>query len=251
MKDVVREPNISAVTAEKVAWTGFQAVRSESLDSQLLQKLMDHVLSGSISPGERLPSERVMADALQVSRQSVRTAMKSLAALGIVDTRVGSGSYLVNQPSALLPQVIQWGVFLSQGWATDLIDARCQLEVLLAGMAAERRSEAHLDELRQAYQAMEQARDDYLNYAEADTQFHLAVANASENSLLATVLGNVRSMMQAWSVRVITTAGETATSLPLHENVLKAIEASDSQAAREAMERHMARAVRRLRESQR
>lgn len=230
--------------------SGFQPVQSESLDSQLSHQLLDHLLSGAVAAGERLPSERVLAGSLGVSRQSVRNSIKSLAALGIIETRVGSGSYLIAQQSTLLPRVIEWGVLLSQSWATDLIDARCELEILMAGMAATRRTSEDLEGIRRAYQSMAASPDDYPAYAEADAQFHIAVAEASENSVLAGVLHNVRTMMHAWSIRVITRAGETQTSLPLHEAVLLAIENEDAEEARQAMSRHMERAVRRLRESQ-
>lgn len=230
--------------------TDFEPIQAESLDAQLSRQLLDHLLSGSVAAGERLPSERVLAETLGVSRQSVRNSVKSLSSLGIIETRAGSGSYLVAQQSTLLPRVIEWGVLLSQSWATDLIDARCELEILLAGMAANRRTEQGMDAIRQAYSAMVAAADDYPAYAQADAQFHIAVAEAGRNSTLAGVLRNVRTMMHAWTVRVITAAGETETSLPLHEAILLAVERQDSDAARMAMSRHMERAVRRLHESQ-
>lgn len=228
----------------------FDLVRPESLDSQLSRQLLDYLLSGNIAPGERLPSERVLAESLKVSRQAARNAVKSLAVLGIIDTRGGSGSYLVSRQSDLLPRVIEWGILLSQSWATDLIDTRYQLEVLLAGMAAERRTDKQLEAMRAIFRQMQEARDDYEAYAEADAKFHIAVAAASGNSLLAGVLGNIASLLKAWAVRVITSAGETETSLPMHEAVLTAITDQDAAAARLAMEKHMERALRRLRESQ-
>lgn len=242
--------NEAGFLGKTVTLDQFRAERAEALESQLVRKLLDYLLSGAVVPGGRLPSERALAASLQVGRQAVRNAIKSLAALGIIETRVGSGSYLVSQQSSLLPRVIEWGILLSQTWATDLIDARHQLEVLLAGMAAERRTEVHLGAIREAYAAMQASGDDYVAYAEADAEFHLAVADASENVLLAGVLRNIRYMLKAWAVHVITTAGETETSLPLHEGVLRAIEMRDPKSAQEAMERHMERAVRRLHESQ-
>jgi len=228
----------------------FDLVRHESLDSQLSRQLLDYLLSGNVAPGERLPSERLLAESLKVSRQAARNALKSLAVLGIIETRGGSGSYLVSRPSDLLPRVIEWGVLLSQSWATDLLDSRCQLEILLAGMAAERRTTEQLASIRQAYDEMCAAKDDYKAYAAADANFHLTVASASGNELLAGVLGNIGLLLKAWAARVITRAGETATSIPMHEAVLQAIEDQDPAAARHAMEQHMERALRRLRDSQ-
>lgn len=232
------------------ALPSFDLSRHESLDSQLSRQLLDYLLSGSLSPGEKLPSERVLAESLKVGRQAVRNALKSLAVLGIIDTRGGSGSFLVSRQSDLLPRVIEWGVLLSQTWGTDLLDARCQLEILFAGMAAERRTEEQLTAMRQVFEEMKAAKDDYEAYAAADARFHLAVAVASGNQVLAGVLTNIAVLLKAWATRVITTAGETETSLPMHEGVLRAVEERDPAAARRAMEQHMERALRRLRESQ-
>lgn len=233
-----------------MAVPSFELIKPESLDSQLTRQLLDYLLSGDLAPGERLPSERALAESLKVSRQAARNAVKSLAVLGIIETRGGSGSYLVSRQSDLLPRVIEWGILLSQSWATDLLDTRYQLEILLAGMAAERRTDDQLNLIREAYAEMDDAKDDYALYPEADAHFHLAVANASGNSILSGVLANIDLLLKAWSVRVITTAGETATSLPMHSAVLRAIECQDPVAARLAMDRHMERALRRLRESQ-
>lgn len=234
----------------EVSLIRFEPVRGESLDSQLSRRLLDHLLSGLVAEGERLPSERVLCDTLGVTRQSVRNAIKSLSLLGIIETRVGSGSYLIAGKSTLLPRVIEWGVLRSQTWATDLIDARCELEILLAGMAASRRSHDELTAIQAAYNRMLAAHADYSAYADADAQFHLAVANASGNATLAGVLSSVHALIHAWTIRVIRTAGETETSLPLHHAVYTAISLQDPEAARRAMGAHMERALRRLNDSQ-
>lgn len=83
----------------------------------------------------------------------------------------------------------------------------------------------------------------------ADIAFHLQVAEASGNDVLTSVLTNIQSLLQACASRVIRTAGETKTSLAMHEPILKAVENRDTEAAREAMRAHMERATRRLRAS--
>lgn len=221
----------------------------ESLDSELTRKLLGFLLSGAVSPGDRLPSERVLSQSLQVGRQALRNAIKSLAILGVVESRMGSGTYFVGRQSALLPDVIEWGILLNQNWVNELIDGRSDLEIMFAGLAAERRTDNDLNDLRSVLDNMRAAGDDYAVYAEADARFHLTIATASRSVVLAGVLGNIKSLLNAWSVRVISTAGETATSLPMHEAVFDAVQARDVDGARYAMQAHMERAVRRLRAS--
>lgn len=216
---------------------------------ELTRRLLEFLLSGELKPGQRIPSERQLAEALQAGRSTVREAIKSLSLLGLLEQRVGDGTYLSSSTSDLLPQVIEWGLLLGEKRLDDLLEARYYLEVQLTGWAAARRSEEQLTELREIIQRMRDAGDDFDTYVQADIAFHLKLAEASGNSVLASVLTNVQSLLRAWASRVIRTAGETKTSLAMHEPILDAVELADGDAARAAMTAHMDRATARLRAS--
>ncbi|WP_033289870.1 FadR/GntR family transcriptional regulator [Amycolatopsis jejuensis] len=211
------------------------------------RSLIDYLLSGEVEPGQKIPSERQLAEALGVGRSTIREAIKSLELLGLVEQRVGDGTYLSGSSSELLPQVIQWGLLLTVHQREDMLEARRHLEVLLAGLAAENRTEEQLTRLRELIEQMRSADGDFNRYVEADIAFHLEIARSSGNSVLVGVLTNIQSLLHVWASRVINTAGETETSLAMHEPILKAIDARDPDAAREAMRAHMERAIRRLR----
>jgi GntR family transcriptional repressor for pyruvate dehydrogenase complex len=218
--------------------------------AEITRRLLDYLLSGQVKPGEKIPSERQLAEGLTVSRGAVREAIKTLSLLGLLDQRVGDGTYLSRSSSDLLPQVIEWGLLLGEKRLDDLLDARYHLEVLLCGLAAERRTEEQLAQLRNLIAQMHAAGSDDLDgYVRADIAFHLQLAACSGNTLLADVLTNIQSLLQAWASRVIHTAGETHTSLAMHQPILAAVEKGDAEAARRAMTLHMDRATRRLRES--
>lgn len=227
----------------------FKVTRRDGPGVEVTRGLLQYLLSGEFAPGQRIPSERQLSEALGTGRSTVREAIKSLSLLGLLEQRVGDGTYLSGSSSDLLPQVIEWGLLLGEKRLGDLLDARFHLEVLLAGLAAERRSDAQLEELRALAGRMRSAGEDFAAYVEADIAFHLKLAESSGNSVLASVLGNVQSLLQAWASRVIRTAGETETSLAMHEPILAAVEEGDPTAARDAMLAHMERATRRLRES--
>lgn len=217
---------------------------------EITRRLLDYLLSGELTPGQKIPSERQLAEGLAVGRGALREAIKSLSLLGLLEQRIGDGTYLSRSSSDLLPQVIEWGMLLGEKRLDDLLEARYHLEVLLSGWAAERRTEEQLARLRELVAEMEAAGSaDLDSYVRADIAFHLQVAACSGNTVLADVLTNIQSLLQAWASRVIHTAGETHTSLAMHQPILTAIENGDPEAARHAMTLHMARAVRRLRES--
>ena len=102
-----------------------------------------------------MPSERQLAQAFGVGRSAMREALKSLTLLGLVEVRHGDGTYLKKADSALLPQVIEWGLLLGEQRTLDLVEARQKIEADIAGLAAARRDEADVAELRRLLERME------------------------------------------------------------------------------------------------
>lgn len=149
------------------------------------QQIADHILSGiavgALPEGTLLPGERALAADLQVSRSSVRAALLRLERLGVVERRRGrgGGTFVSNaRPEALAPMAGRIDEFHAE--RTNLLDARAILQNSLARVAAERRTEQELTEMRELAQT-------YSQHAEAaaarnaDAQFHFAIARASHN----------------------------------------------------------------------
>jgi len=221
----------------------------ETGNHTILKRMLAFLLSGEVTPGSRIPSERQLAEELSVGRGTIREAIKSLSMLGLLEQRVGDGTYLSSSSSDLLPGVIEWGLLLGEKRLEDLLEARAILEIQLAGLAAVRRTDDELVAIRALIEIMRLADDDVDAYVQADTNFHLEVARASHNAVLSGVLENIRSLLQAWVSVVIRTAGETRTSFAMHEPILRAIEAGDADAAVATMTAHMERATMRLKET--
>ena len=156
---------------------------------EITRRLLDYLLSGQLTPGQKIPSERQLAEGLAVGRGALREAIKSLSLLGLLEQRIGDGTYLSRSSSDLLPQVIEWGLLLGEKRLDDLLEARYHLEVLLSGWAAQRRTEEQLARLRELVAEMHAAGSaDLDSYVRADIAFHLQVAACSGNTVLADVL---------------------------------------------------------------
>jgi len=217
--------------------------------AEITRKLLEYLLSGEVEPGTKIPGERHLAEALGVGRSAVREAIKSLSLLGLLDVRQGDGTYLSRSGSDLLPRVIEWGLLLKVPSIMDLLEARAEIEVVAAGLAATRAGEAAIAALRRRLEAMRAAGSDVDAYVEADIAFHLEVARASGNEVFANLVASLRSLLRVWAARVLQHAGETDTSLAMHEPIVKAIAAGNAERAHRAMRAHMDRADRRLREA--
>jgi GntR family transcriptional repressor for pyruvate dehydrogenase complex len=223
--------------------------RRETPANEIARRLIEHFFAaGRLSPGDRLPSERALADALGVGRGVVREALKSLSLLGLVDVRVGDGTYLTRPDNELLPRVIEWGLLLGERRIRDLVEARSLLERDVARLAAQRRSEEDLAELRVLLDRMREATV-AVDFVDADLAFHLRLAQASGNTVLADMLSSVQSLIRVWINRVMHNSPDWGPSLREHESVLAALESADPDATEAAMSGHMAAALGRLRQT--
>lgn len=217
--------------------------------AEITRKLLEFLLSGEVTPGSKIPSERQLAEALGVGRSAVREAIKSLNLLGLLDVRQGDGTYLNRSGSDLLPRVIEWGLLLQEPRILDLVEARGEIEVIVAGLAAQRRTDDDVAAIKAQLDAMAAAEGDVPTYVDADIAFHVALAKASGNETFEGLLNSLRSLLLVWAARVLEHAGETKSSLAMHEPIFEAVANRDSEAARETMRAHMERANRRLRDA--
>lgn len=222
-------------------------IKREPLATEIARRLVDYILSGEVEPGNRMPSERQLAEAFGVGRSAMREALKALTLIGLIEVRQGDGTFLKKADASLLPQVIEWGLLLGEQRTMDLVEARQHIEVVLAGLAARRRSSADVAELQRLLRAMEAAIDDNQAFVEADVAFHLKLADAAGNSILKDVHSGIQALLRAWISRVIASANSAVPSYSEHVPIVAAIEEGDPIAAAAAMERHMESAADRLR----
>src|SRR5688500_10403749 len=162
-----------------------------TLFESLAQQLEDWILSGDVSPGAKLPSEESIAQQFAVSRPIVREALARLRERGLVETVNGSGTFVRQpQPERLAEALLRHLHFAGTGSTalTNLFEARVAIEAAAARLAAERATDEDKREERAKFDAMRRAKRSPSDWAAADLAFHLAVAVASHNPFLATLL---------------------------------------------------------------
>ena len=190
-----------------------EPIKREPLATEIARRLVDYLLSGGVEPGARMPSERQLAEAFGVGRSAMREALKALTLLGLVEVRHGDGTYLKRDDTALLSQVIEWGLLLGEQRTLDLVEARQKVEADIAGLAALRRDEADLIELRRLLARMEQlsrVSGSPGEFVDADVAFHLRVAEASRNTALRDILSGIQALLRVWIGRVIAAGNREA-----------------------------------------
>jgi GntR family transcriptional repressor for pyruvate dehydrogenase complex len=207
----------------------------EGTSIEISRQLLDYLLSGRVQAGDRLPPERKLAEALGVGRSVVREALKSLTLLGLLEVRLGEGTYVKRVDAEILPQSIEWGLVLSARHVLDVLEARRHLDVILAGLAALRRDDQDVADLRSLVAVMKAARRDPARFASLQGAFLRAIAEVAGNDVLSGAVSTIRSLLQVWVARVPWTTEVIDAATGEYMAVVDRIEAGDGSAAREAM----------------
>jgi GntR family transcriptional repressor for pyruvate dehydrogenase complex len=215
-----------------------QPVRRDRLYQGIVSQIEGLLERGELKPGDQLPPERQLAEQFQVSRASVREALRSLELLGIVETRAGGGTFVRQaQPDDLarpLQSLITRGHTL-----TDVIDVRGLIEPAVAERAAQNITPNELGELRQIIAAQERKVAAGEPYVEEDTSFHEIIGTAARNELLVTVLGVIWDVLRASREEWLLTEKRAHASIEAHRRILAALEQHDAAAARSAAADHI------------
>lgn len=214
--------------------------------SEVVKQLIGLLTAGELVPGSRLPPERQLAERIGVGRSAVREALAALEILGIVTVRPGSGTYLRDTTSELLPTTLSWGMMLNATRTRELIEVRSGLEIQAATLAARRASDDDVEKLRGFVETMRETLDDIDTFLQADIRFHLQIALSADNVVLSDLLQSTRSLLRLWVERGLRHRDQADAAYREHLAVYEAIAARDPDAAEDAMRRHMSTAGERV-----
>ncbi len=216
------------------------------LADDLADQLLDQIVDGRYPPGSALPSETELAESANVSRLTVREAIKALRARNVVRVERGRGTY-VNPPDrwmaldAVLRAARSLPGATAEGIPYRLLEARRIIEVSVAELAAARRTDHDLAEMQKAIQDMvDTARaGDVDGFVTADIAFHQAVLDAAANPFISVLFDPLGQLLVQARKQTSSHAEIREHAIEHHRNVLQAIRAQDPEQARWAMHGHL------------
>jgi GntR family transcriptional repressor for pyruvate dehydrogenase complex len=223
----------------------FQKVQTEKLSLAVVRQIELLILRGILRPGERLPSERELAERMGVSRPSLREAISDLQDQGLLTAKAGSGIYVAEVlGSAFSPALIQ--LFSSHDEAVfDYLSFRRDMEGLAAERATRLGSESDLKVVQTIFDKMEAAHDRNATEEEAhlDAQFHMAIIEASHNVVMLHMMRSMFDLLQKgvfYNRQMMFQQRTTRDAiLDQHRAINHALQDRDPKGAREAVEHHL------------
>jgi GntR family transcriptional repressor for pyruvate dehydrogenase complex len=217
-----------------------------TITDQIVERITAFILDERLRPGDKLPSERELMVRLGVGRSSLREAIKTLSAIGIVVVQIGDGMYVGSGQSAILTKPLSWGLLIGEHTVREVIEARFLVETELCALAAERATEEDLDRISGLLDAMRANRDDAESFTQADQEFHLAIAAAARNGVLYHVLDMLRHIVRVWMFKTFIDDPVRHSGIIDHERIEAALRAHDPEKARAAMGQHLSTAGNKL-----
>lgn len=216
----------------------FEQVKRVRVFEEIVQQLKDYFARGELKPGDKLPSERELAEQFNCSRVSVRQALTILEAQGLLVRKVGGGTYKVSDADFDVSQLVH---LLTSEHETinEPLEVRRLLEPKMAQLAAERATEEDIALMEDCLNRQKAKVEAGELIIQEDSEFHYAIARATKNGIIVKLVEAIHDMLWETREKSIMASGGGRRSLEGHYPILEAIKNSDSAAACKAMTKHL------------
>jgi GntR family transcriptional repressor for pyruvate dehydrogenase complex len=221
----------------------FKPIRPKKISEEIVDQIKNLISIGELKPGERIPSERDMANLLGVSRPSVREAIMVLEAMGLVESRQGGGTFVRSLAEAALADPLTSMVEGNPNLLHALLEVRMGLEGWSAKLAASRITEEEIDSLSSYVREMEIQSSKGGWDSHLDARFHYAITAATHNTIQLHVLDTIRGLWHATIELALTEfyrrEGYLEALMEQHRAIFEAIRGRDGDKAQREMMAHL------------
>jgi GntR family transcriptional repressor for pyruvate dehydrogenase complex len=222
-------------------FTNLDSEKNGSTAEEVVERLRNMIHSGELAAGDRLPPERDLAKLLGVSRPTLRAGIRSLATVGILQSRQGAGTFVAERgESPTLDAGALKMLSALHGFTSDeMFEARLALEMSIAGLAAERSTSEQMTLMAEQITGMYASLDNPEQYLVHDMKFHQTIAAASGNRILTSLMNMIATILFDARSKTVHRALDLKQSAEQHHNIYRAMREGDPAAARQAMHVHL------------
>jgi GntR family transcriptional regulator, transcriptional repressor for pyruvate dehydrogenase complex len=227
------------ITATKGKTTRRRRPQDSATGAMVVEHVRRLIEDGQLRRGDRLPPERELALQVGVSRPSLRYGLRTLQAMGVIRARQGSGTFVADGPPRLSEGPLRFLAALHGISRDEMFQARRVLEVGAAGLAAEHADPEQMARMAEEVASMFAAMDSPQEFLVHDVQFHRAVAAASGNRILSTLIDTVAELVYEVRRTTVERAKDLRESAEMHRRIYRAVKAGDPERARREMAEHL------------
>jgi GntR family transcriptional repressor for pyruvate dehydrogenase complex len=222
-----------------VAFSGLEPLRKSGLTEMLVARILGLVAAGNLAAGDQLPAERKLAETFNVSRPTLREAIRALSVLGVLEIRHGGGVFVSSLSAADLLQPLTFFLTLRSTEVDKLYEARELIEGDIAARASRRATDAEVAELEALIVEQEGVTEQPERYRDVDTAFHRRLAELADNEFLARAAQSLNVLGLEFRKIASETPAVIGQSVKDHRAIVRAIGRHDAEGARAAMVAHM------------
>ena len=217
----------------------FKPIKKTRVYEEIVAKIKDMLEKGRLKSGDQLPGERELSEVFQVSRSSVREALRTLETQGFLESRQGDGTYIASKPVESLVSPLASAIFSEKDSQMELFEMRRLIEPQLAYLAAERATQEEIAMMEQALVLQEEAIARGETGTDVDKSFHYIMAKATKNKVLLRLTDSMRDLLAESRDKYLQVEGRPGKSISRHRQVLDAIKARDGELAAQVMLEHV------------
>lgn len=215
--------------------------KQDNLSEKVFVSIRDNILSRNLKEGDKLPSQDILAENYGVSRTVIREAVNKLSSLGLLKIEQGRGTFVHSAKLSVIMDPFFNDLQFERISIKELLEVRYYLEKAIAIMASNRVKPEELGELKKQISVMEKsiADGDIDEFAQADINFHITLAQIAKNDTLKMILNTIRGMMSAFIEKFNKIKGAPERAIRYHKSILKAVEKKNPVSAEKEMAAHI------------
>ncbi len=221
-----------------------QPIKKVNISDQVYEQLKEQLINGVWKQGDKIPSENELVALFNVSRVTVRQALSKLITLGLLETKLGEGTYVKEiNPGVYMKEMIPY-IILNKESIREVLEFRLVIEIETAGMAAVRITDRDIMRLERCLERMFNFKDQLDNYVNEDLHFHMIIAKSTKNSLIIQVNNIVREIIRG-TIKNVTEEIGFEVGLKYHKLLIDSFKLKDAEMAKNMMREHLQQTVER------
>lgn len=224
----------------------FNSISSKKVYEQVIEQIQERILNGELKKGNKLPSERELSEQMNVSRTSIREAIRVLETMGVIESKQGEGNFICTNIEKSLIEPLSMIFKLNDGTWQNVLELREVLELQTVKIAATRATEKECMELKNIINEMRKETDNTYNdkvIVLLDQKFHNKLASISKNYLIESLFVTSSKLFEGFiedaREKIISTYWSEEVLFEKHNDIYEAIKEKNSELAYEKMKEHM------------